>query len=147
MVVAFLSAPEALTFVRCKSDECPFITFYSLPETFHTVCVILTQFLCADRWACAYILHSHILHFAHFKHGCLCILRMLESLCVCMCLAKLGLFDQLFGGKARSHVTLCFSSCSWIRTTSPLCQETHRMGPNPFYPAFSAFLFQDYYCW
>lgn len=144
MVVAFLSAPEKLTFGRCKSDECPFITFHP-SGNFFTWCVVLTCFLCTDWWAvtyawvCALAVCSHPLHtFMTVQYVCLCVLCMLESVCVyvCMCLVRLGLFGQLFGGKAWSHVTLCFSSCSWIRTTSPLCQETRRTGPKP-----------SYYCW
>lgn len=64
------------------------------------------------------------------------------NVCVCVCLAGLGLFGQLFGGKARSHVTLCCSSCSQDQNNSgSLCQKSRRTGPNAAHPALSGFHF------
>lgn len=121
-----------------------FLPFWKL---FHTVCVVLTWFVRTDWWAvtrvlcvcvCVYSMFTAFVHWVQYVCQ-----RVSDSVCVsvCMCLVRLGLFSQLFGGKAWSHVTLCFSSCSRIRTTGSLCQETRRMGPNPVYPAFSGFPF------
>ena len=64
--------------------------------------------------------------------------RSVFEVCVCVCVcvraAWSGLFSQLSGGKAWSHVTFCFSSCASVWTTHCLCPETRRIDPNPTKP-------------
>lgn len=113
-VVFFLSAPEKLTFVRCKSDESPFIIFYH-SGNFFTRCVVLTCFFCAltgEQWRFFLCIHSIFTPFVQCHEDTTCVFMCAVSawVCVseCVCLAWVGLFDQLFGGKAWSQVTLVF---------------------------------------
>lgn len=122
------------------------LSFPILLETFsHGVCCTNMVFCALTAEFCARVMcmYNMFTPFVRFHEGTICVFMCVVYawVCVCLCLARLGLFGQLFGGKAWSHVTLCFSSCSRIRTTRSLCQETRRTGPNPVYPAFSGFLF------
>lgn len=80
-------------------------------ETFsHCVLYLHASFFCITIRAWETCSYSTLTPF----HRSVCFVRLGVRL------VRLGLFGQLFGGKAWSHVTFCFSSCSWIRTTSSL---------------------------